>query len=155
MRTSSLRLRHSPQYRLLPVKISWFTLIYVKYRLDTSYFICDLRNDERIKPWPPCQAPGSRKADYISEIIFIFPQYRSMPARYPSLQWYDEWNQNDFSCDETWRNDVTVCWKSANLPKLISYRSGTSMTLSQYSIPNVHTCGEFQSRPCGECVLAV
>ena len=78
-----------------------------------------------------------------------------MPARSPSLQWYDEWNQNDFSCDETWRNDVTVCWKSANLPKLISYRSGTSMTLPQYSIPNVHTCGEFQSRPCGECVLAV
>ena len=59
------------------------------------------------------------------------------------------------SCDETWRNDVTVCLKSANLPKLIQYRSGTSMTLSQHVIPNVHTCGEFQSCPCGECMGSV
>ena len=29
------------------------------------------------------------------------------------------------------------------------------MTLSQHVIPNVHTCGEFQSCPCGECMGSV
>ena len=74
-------------------------------------------------------------------------EYRSMPVRTILTITYYGKSQNDFSCHETWRNNVTVCWQLSKLPEFVQYRSVAHMTLLQLVIHDLHVCGGISITP--------
>ena len=62
-------------------------------------------------------------------------EYRSMPVKTHFSLMYDGKSKNDFSCHETWRNNVAVCWQLSKLPELAQYRSVAHMDPSSINHP--------------------